>query len=416
MPVYFLNQPSRHPPDNATTRLLARSDAPAYHRTLPGYAPTPLYTLPRLAERLGIAALYLKDEAPRFGLNAFKGLGASYAIHELLRENPDLETFCTATDGNHGRAVAWAARLAGKQAVVYVPHHTQPARIAAIEGEGAQVVHLPEDYDTACRIAERAAAENGWQLVQDVAWPGYERIPALIMAGYLTHFGPLPAERRQAGTPTSQRPTPAPVRLRPGGLPREGDGGGAFLTTLNAGDEEWPEVRPVVDLVLLQVGVGSWAGAGAWFYQHHYGADRPLLVTVEPTAAAGFLASLRAGERTTPDGDYQTIMAGLNCGLPSLSGWEILRHTVDAALAVEDAYAERAMRLLYHPTGDDPRITAGESGAAGLAGLLALLEDPACAELRAALGVGAGSRVLVYNTEGATDPAGFARVTALPLL
>jgi diaminopropionate ammonia-lyase len=382
-------------PDNATTRLLADSHALAYHRTLPGYAPTPLYALPGLAERLGIGALYVKDEAPRFGLNAFKGLGASYAIAELLRVNPDLETFCTATDGNHGRAVAWAARLAGKQAVVYVPQHTQPARIAAIEGEGAQVIHLAEDYDTACRIAEQTAQENGWQLVQDVAWPGYEYVPALIMAGYLTHFGPTP-------NPSAPHPTP----------PEGGSRGGAFHTNFDTGKGEWPEVGPAVDVVFLQVGVGSWAGAGAWFYQQHYGADRPQLVAVEPVAAAGFLASLRAGERTVPDGDYQTIMAGLNCGLPSLGGWEILRHTVDAALAIEDAYAERAMRMLYRPIGDDPRIVAGESGAAGLAGLLALLEDPACAELRAVLGVGAGTRVLVFNTEGATDPEGFARIVA----
>lgn len=400
MPSFHRHTPDYRLPDNATTRLLAASDALAYHRTLPGYAPTPLYTLPGLADRLGIGALYVKDEAPRFGLNAFKGLGASYAIYELLSHNPDLDTFCTATDGNHGRAVAWAARQAGKQAVVYVPQHTQPARIAAIEGEGARVIHLADDYDTACRIAERTAAANGWQLVQDVASPGYERIPALIMAGYLTHFGP--------------GPTPAlPVREGESPTPNPSPKGGASPTALGAGEGEWPEVGPAVDLVLLQVGVGSWAGAGAWFYQHHYGSDRPQLVTVEPTAAAGLLASLRAGERTMPDGDYQTIMAGLNCGLPSLSGWEILRHTVDAALAVEAAYAERTMRMLYHPTGSDPRIVAGESGAAGLAGLLALLEDPACAELRAELGIGTDSRVLVFNTEGATDPAGFARATAL---
>lgn len=190
---YYRNAPSGRLPDNATTRLLARHDARAFHAALPGYAPTPLYALPGLASRLGIGALYVKDEAPRFGLNAFKGLGASYAIHELLRSDPAIETFCTATDGNHGRAVAWAARLAEKRAVVYVPEHTQPARIAAIESEGAQVIHLAEDYDTACRIAERTAAEKGWQLVQDVAWAGYERIPALIMAGYLTHFRELEA-------------------------------------------------------------------------------------------------------------------------------------------------------------------------------------------------------------------------------
>jgi diaminopropionate ammonia-lyase len=361
---YFLNTPTNQLPNSPTAKVLEESNAAAFHRSLPSYKPTPLVALPGLAKQYGVGAIYVKDESHRFGLNAFKGLGASYAIHTLLQEHPQFQTFCTATDGNHGRAVAWSARLAGRSARVFVPQGTSPARIAAIEQEGASVVETSGDYDQTCAIAEHQSREMGWQLVQDTAWEGYEYIPALIMAGYLTHF--LELENSLHGLP-----------------------------------------HPEVDIVFLQAGVGSWAASAVWYYLNRYGRQRPRLVLVEPAASDGILASFKQGQRTPPTGNLQTIMAGLNCGIPSLSAWEILKTGTDAAMRVDDSFAMEAIRQLYHPKGEDPQLISGESGVGGLAGFLALMADPCYTPLRQALKVSQHSRLLFYSTEGATDPVNF---------
>ena len=367
MSDYFINQPSNEIPTGSTTELLRTSRSLAYHAALPFYQSAPLVSLPHLAQSLGVGQIYVKDEAFRFGLNAFKGLGVSYAVHQLLESRPELATFCTATDGNHGRAVAWAARLANKKSQVFVPQDTTAHRIAAIEREGGTVTRVSGNYDQACAAAELASRQVGWQLVQDTAWSGYEEIPGQIMAGYLTHFQELE-------------------------------------TTLH------PLPSPKVDLVFLQAGVGSWAGAAVWYYLHRYGRQRPKLVIVEPSEAAGILASFRAGRRVSPVGSYQTIMAGLNCGIPSLIGWDILQNGTDATLGIGDEYAKQAMRALFYPTGTDARVVAGESGAAGLAGLLALLTEPKLLALKAELQLSEKSAVLLFNTEGATDPDRFAQI------
>lgn len=366
---YFLNTPSNLLPKSLTTDILGNNEAYAFHRSLPEYQPTPLLELPALAKHFGVANIYIKDESQRFGLNAFKGLGASYAVHCLLQKQPQLETFCTATDGNHGRAVAWSARRAQKKSVVYVPRDTTPARIAAIEQEGAAVVKIEGDYDETCAHAAHLSQENGWQLVQDTAWEGYEEIPAQIMAGYLTHLHEL------EGT----------------------------LHTLPT---------PAIDAVFLQVGVGSWAASAAWYYLNRYGQSRPTLLVVEPAASDGILESFKQGQRAYPKGDLQTIMAGLNCGIPSFSAWEILKNSVDAAMRVEDAWAKQAMKMLYSPLGCDPQLVAGESGVGGVAGFLALMSDPQHRELKAALKLSRHSRILFYNTEGATDPERFQQIIA----
>lgn len=364
---FHLHSPSFQLPENQTVAILKSKDALLFHQTLATYYPSPLISLDSLAESLGLGAIYVKDESHRFGLNAFKGLGASFAIQQLLEIKPEIEVFCTATDGNHGRAVAWASKMSGKKAVVFVPSDTSLNRIKAIEKEGATVVQLNKNYDETCAHAARISHLNQWELVQDTAWEGYENVPADIMAGYLTHF-----------------------KEHEDGLHRE--------------------VNPMVDVVFLQVGVGSWAGAAAFYYLNRYGKRCPVLITVEPDGSAGFFDSLKEGMRRAPKVNAPTIMGGLNCGIPSLSGWDLLKNSVTAAMSIPDERAEEAMKQLYFPIGNDESIISGESGAAGLAGLLSLLNDPAFSLLKEKLQLGPQSRILIFNTEGNTDEERFEQI------
>ena len=211
------------------------------------------------------------------------------------------------------------------------------------------------------------ASGNGWTLVQDTTLENYEEIPALIMAGYLTHF--MEEEK-----------------------------------TLNV----LPQAG--VDVIFLQSGVGSWPAAAAWYYTNRYGNKKPKLVIVEPTEAAGMLASMEAGERSSPKGNFKTIMAGLNCGIPSASAWEILKDTVDAVIAIEDNFAVEAIREFYYSKEGDPRIMSGESGAGGLAGFIAIMKDERFKPVKESLGIDKNSRILFFNSEGATDPPSFQRI------
>lgn len=340
--------------------LAAKGDARAFHRTLPGYAPSPLVDLAPLAKELGVGKLLLKDESKRFGLNAFKGLGASYAIHRVMQANPGTKswTFATATDGNHGRAVAWSAKRLGQKAVIYVPANTVPARIDAIKGEGAEVVVVNGTYDETVTRAASEAKTKGWQVISDTAWPGYMEIPGWIMSGYSTIF-------EEAG---------------------EQHAGG-------------------FDAVFLQAGVGGLAYAGVMYAVAT--AKKPKLISVEPTDADCLLESIlsKDGSIQIAKGKQNSIMAGLNCGTPSLLAWPAIRAAVDFFLAVDDSWAEDAMRRLAKAS-----VVSGESGAAGLAGLLALALDPALAQERAALPLGKESTVLLISTEGDTDPVNYRRI------
>lgn len=365
--LYHINTPTHIIPESLTSSILASGNTLEYHKTLPGYAPTPLIDLPALAAEYGVRKIYIKNESFRFELNAFKGLGASYAIHKLLEKDPKIEIFCTATDGNHGRAVAWAATMNGKSSRIFVPWDTTLSRMEAIESEGGIVEKFKGTYEETCEYARIMADGNGWTLVQDTAWEEYEDIPAHIMAGYFTQFQEL-----------------------------END-----LHTL-------PEAG--VDIVFLQSGVGSWPAAAAWYYNNRYKENKPKLVTVEPVEAAGLLASFKAGERVSPTGTFRTMMAGLNCGIPSLTAWEILKETIDASIAIEDTYTITAMKKLYSNPVIEEKIMSGESGAAGLAGFIALMTNPELFELQKYLGINGNTRVLCYSTEGATDPGNFQRV------
>jgi diaminopropionate ammonia-lyase len=346
-------------------------EAWSFHRSLRYYKPTPLRQLDTLAKRLGIRSLQLKDESERFGLNAFKGLGASFAMHHWLatHDTSSDAVFTTATDGNHGRAVAWMARKLGFRAVIYMPAHSVAARIAAIENEGAKVVLVADGYDAAVKQAFRAAEVEGWIVIQDTATHGYTDVPAWIEAGYWT-------------------------------MARE------LEPVVHTADQA------EVDIVFLHAGVGTWPAAMVQYYWHRYAERRPRLVVVEPVEAACVLESVIAGHPTRATGSLRTIMAGLNCGFPSIAAFEALCRSVDAFIAIPDSWAELAMRELANTR---PGVVAGESGAASVAGLMALLQDPAYEAVRSHIELGPATRVLLWSTEGATDPAGWERIVGRSL-
>ena len=360
-------------------------DALLFHQSIPGYAPTPLLKLDGLAGDLGIGSIYVKDESKRFDVKAFKPLGASYAIYQVIRRKifdktgdyPDVDifsksgllksldkiTFCAATDGNHGRAVAWAANKLGQNAVIFMPAAASPRRIANIKNEGARVELVKGPFDDCVKICESKARENGWQVISDTAYEGNMELPRFIIQGYKTIF-------------------------------------------LEIGEQIKLEDLPLFDLVVLPAGVGGLAAAGAGYYAHKYGITRPAALCVEPDDADCFYLSIKAGMASQSPGKQESIMVGLACGFPSLAAWPICRDNIDAFTAIGDGWAKKAMRT-YKKFG----ITSGESGSAGLAGLLALLQSEKLAGLKNFYHLGKESRILILNTEGDTDPVSYKEIT-----
>ena len=359
----------------------------AWHRSFPDYQETPLHRLDHLAEHLGLSAVFVKDESSRFGLNAFKGLGGSYAIGRVLAERlgcslADLPfpvltgadvrialgdmTFVTATDGNHGRGVAWTAHCLGQKSVVYLPCGSAPERLANIQALGAEAYITDLNYDEAVRLAARQAEENGWILIQDTSWEGYQKIPGWIMEGYTTM-------------------------------------GAEIIGQLDG-------VRPTH--VFLQAGVGAMAGAMTAFFSDYYGKDRPRIIIVEPQKADCLFRSAAApdGAIHAVTGDMDTIMAGLACGEPCGIAWPILRQYADAFLSVPDELAARGMRVLGNPAGDDPRIISGESGAAALGAMTEIVRGRRYEPLRAALELDENASALFFSTEGDTDRENYRRI------
>jgi diaminopropionate ammonia-lyase len=325
----------------------------------PGYAATPLVRLDGLARHLGLASLWYKDERGRFGLKSFKALGGAYAVRRVLaRQNrPAREATVTcATDGNHGRSVAWGARLAGCRCVIFIHATVSEGRAVAIRSYGAEVVRVPGNYDDAVRQAAAEAAERGWFVVSDTSYPGYRDVPVDVMHGY----GVMATEILR--------------QLPPGGIPTH---------------------------VFVQVGVGALAAAICAAFWLAWGPRRPRFVAIEPERAACLLESIVAGRPVAVHGDLETVMAGLACGEVSELAWEVLGTGADAAVALGDDWALEAVRAAANPRNGDPAIVAGETGGAGLAALLALRDHP---DLRAQLGLDAGARVLLLGSEGDTDP------------
>ena len=359
--------------------------ARAFHKSFPQYDRTPLTALEHMAEFLGLGRLYVKDESYRFGLNAFKVLGGSYAMarfiaketgrdvselpysvltSEELKKEFGQATFFTATDGNHGRGVAWAANRLGQRAVVHMPKGTTRARLENIAREGAQVDIQELNYDDCVRLAAREAAETPrGVIVQDTAWEGYEEIPSWIIEGYGTMAMEAGEQLKEAG---DERPTH----------------------------------------VFVQAGVGSLAGAVVGYFANLYADNPPIFVVVEAQAADCLYQGAKAGDGAirTVGGDMETIMAGLACGEPNTISWDILKNHVKVFISLPDWAAAQGMRMLAAPIKGDAPITSGESGAAPFGALAAIMTMEEYADLKAAIGLDETSRVLVFSTEGDTDP------------
>lgn len=357
-----------------------------FHRSFPIYEKTPLVEMSSLAKELGVGDIFVKDESYRFGLNAFKVLGGSFAIgnylakklgmdiselpyekmiSEEIREKLGEITFVTATDGNHGRGVAWTANQIKQKAVVYMPKGSAAERLANIQAEGAEASITDMNYDEAVRLANRMAEENGWVMVQDTAWEGYEDIPTWIMQGYATM---------------------------------------AY--------EAYEQLKEKPTHIFLQAGVGSLAGAVAGFFSSMYGEDRPIITVVEPEKAACLYKTAEAndGELHFVTGDMDTIMAGLACGEPCSIGWNILRDYADNFISCPDYVAANGMRILGNPPRGDERVISGESGAVTAGCVAEIMRNPELEDMKKALKLDENSRILCISSEGDTDEANYKAV------
>lgn len=344
-----------------------------YHRRLPGYERSPLADVPSLAAKLDLGRLWVKDESSRLGLPSFKILGASWGVYRALDQHlgglKEWATFdelaaqveshrplalAAATDGNHGRAVARMARLLGLSARIFVPAGTAAARIEGIESEGATCEVVDGSYDEA---VERSAREAGERclVISDTSWPGYENVPRWVIEGYSTIFWEIEDQLSERG-------------------------------------------ESVPDLVVIQIGVGALAAAAVRHFRRT-GVGSLRMVGVEPQVSACVLASMEAGRLVTIPGPHDSIMAGLNCGTPSVVAWPLVSRGFDAYIAVADERAREGMRALARVD-----VVSGETGAAGVACLLELLDDPGARER---LGIDGSTTALVLSTEGATDPAAY---------
>lgn len=363
----------------------AAADALSFLESLGSYQPTPLTALPGMARETGIASIHVKDEGKRLGLGSFKALGGAYAVARLVleaagkqlgraplyadlkrpevRETAKRMTFACATDGNHGRSVAWGAEMLGAAAVIFVHEGVSGSRIAAIARYGARIIRVSGNYDDSVAEATRVANENGWTIVSDTSWPGYERIPAMVMQGYTAMVS-----------------------------------------------EALDEMTEPPTHVFIQAGVGGLAAAVAGHFALRFGKLRPKVVVVEPSRAACFHESTKAGRAHKIEPGEPTVMAMLDCYEPSMSAWRILTRLADGFMIVEEEDAVAVMNRLAKPAAGDPVIISGESGGVGLAGFLKAAAD---AKARAALGIDSGSRIFVVNSEGATDPALYQELTGV---
>ena len=355
-----------------------------FHKTLPGYLPTPLLNLRHFAKKIGIGDCYIKDESQRLGLNAFKVLGASYAMAEEIKKyvpegqsNLSFEsikshktsikdlTFVTATDGNHGRAVAWCAEQYGCRAVVFMPKGSSEIRLKSILEHKAKAEITELNYDETVKYAESEAIKNNWVLLQDSSWPGYTEVPRNIMVGYKTMVQEF------------------------------------FEQT-----SDWPTH------VIAQAGVGSFA-ASIFSSFISSAKQQPKFILLEPSGAACFFNSVKVGDKKphlTPD--LNTMMAGLSCGMPSILAWDIFVPIADIFVICEDNIAIKGMQILSQPTEGDPSIISGESGAVPIGFLHEVATNPLYSDLRDQLQLDVSSKVLFFSTEGDTDPELYKKYTS----
>ena len=363
----------------------ALAEVKTFHESFKEYEETPLVRLKGMAEHLGLSEIFVKDESFRFGLNAFKVLGGSYAIgkcmaqklgkdisevpfsvlksEETKKQLGDL-TFVTTTDGNHGRGVAWMAKQLGYKGIVYMPKGSTQNRLNNIAEMGAEVSITEWNYDDTVRFTAEQARENGWEIIQDTAWEGYTDVPTWIMQGYSTMAQEV--------------------------------------------IDQLKGVRPTH--IFLQAGVGAFASVIASIFVSIFKENPPMIIVVEPEKADCFYRSAKLGKIEAVTGEMNTIMAGLACGEPNPVGWDILKCCTDVFVSVPDWVTARGMRVLGNPIKGDTRITSGESGAV-TAGLLSVVTiDDRYKELKEALKIDKDSKVLVFNTEGDTDPEVYKRI------
>jgi diaminopropionate ammonia-lyase len=358
----------------------------SFHRQIPGYRMSPLKGLPHLADKLGLGGVWVKDESARLDLQSFKVLGGSYAIYKVLQKRLGLDrelsfaeltggalrgklgdlTFAAATDGNHGRGIAWSAKQMGLKSVIYVHKLTSQARIQAIERNVAKVFVVDGNYDDAVRRVNEDAQINGWQVVSDTSWEGYEEIPTWVMQGYTTM---LSEAQEQLAAQGLSRPTH----------------------------------------IFVQAGVGSLAAATIGFYAGLFGDEQPVSVVVEPTEAACLFRSAQAGDGRPHSvaGDLNTIMAGLACGEPNPIAWQILKDTADYFAVCPDYVAAMGMRVYGVPLKGDPVVISGESGAVTAGALMFTMQHASGRKLCEQLGLDCDSQVLLINSEGNTSPDDF---------
>lgn len=351
-----------------------------YHKSFPMYEETPFLDLKNLAEKAGVKNILVKDESYRFGLNAFKVLGGSYAIGKVIAEKLDMDikdltfekltskevkdklgdvTFITATDGNHGRGVAWAAKQLNQKSIVYMPRGSAEERVKNIEKEGATVKVLDANYDECVRQANELAEEKGYIMVQDTAWDGYEDIPKWIMQGYMT----LAWEMYESLQEKNIKPTH----------------------------------------LFLQAGVGSFAAAATGFFANMYKEDKPIITIVEPDTVACIYESAKANKRVLVGGNYKTIMAGLACGEPNTFGLKVLLDNCEHFISASDEFAAFGMRVLGNPYKSDKKIISGESGASSFGVILKILTDDRYEDERKKLNINEDSNLIFVSTEGDTD-------------
>jgi len=396
-PITWISNPraGKISKSQAVTELFPKNifrETRSFHSRIPGYKISPLKALPRLASMLGLSGIWVKDESSRLTLNSFKVLGGSYAIYryilealgdesidifseqcsQLVREKLGDMTFAAATDGNHGRGVAWSATRLGFKSVIYVHENTSSARIEAIESNGAKVVVVKGTYDDAVEKVNEDAQKNGWQVISDTSWPGYTDIPRWVMRGYTTMFS------------ETQQQLAAQGMIKP-------------------------------SHIFVQAGVGSLAAATLGFYAQIFGYERPRSVIVEPDKAACLYlsAEIGDGEPHSFAGELDTIMAGLACGDPNPQAWKVLWDIADVFVKCPDYVAAKGMRVYGVPLAGDPFVVSGESGAATLGALMFIMRRPEYEPLRTLLNLGRDSEVLLINSEGNTDPDDFRKVVWL---
>ena len=360
-----------------------------FHMSFDNYKATPLYSLDNLAKNLKVKKIFVKDESNRFDLPAFKVLGGAYAITRLICDKigKDIEEvdfnwirehaaeaignvpFITATDGNHGRGIAWAAKQLGQKAIVYLPKNSAKRRVEAIRETGAEAIVTDLNYDDTVLLAIEKAKEIGGYLVQDTAWEGYTDVPTWIMQGYTTMGLEVIDQMALLGY---ERPTH----------------------------------------VFLQAGVGGMAAAMLGLFTNVYKEKLPKAIIVEPNAANCIYKSAEAGDGKAHnvEGDLKTIMVGLACGVPSPIAWPILRDFSEMFITCDDSLAARGVRIFANPLSDDPKIVSGESGAAGIGAFSIIMGLDDLEEVREVLGLDENSVVLFFNTEGDTDPVNYGEI------